>query len=124
MTRPDAQDHARSRRLVRSSGTAAPVTPGITREDRRANWHSDVRMPWPDGPGIEPRGDGLGDCVVQLPAAYLVPGSGARRPPDRNVYLQVEGNDLFSQVGQRLSIRRSVACHSEALFRSATSAAQ
>ena len=64
MTRRDAQDYARSRRLVRSSGTAAPVTLGITPEDRRANWHSDVRMPWPDG-GIEPRSrtSALGEAV-------------------------------------------------------------
>ena len=65
MTRRDAQDYARSRRLVRSSGTAAPVTLGITLEDRRANWHSYVRMPWPDGIGIEPRSrtSALGEAV-------------------------------------------------------------
>ena len=65
MTRRDAQDYARVRRVARSGGIVVPVTHGITLEDRRANWHSNVRMPWPEGVGIEPRSrtSALGEAV-------------------------------------------------------------
>ena len=64
MTRRNARDYARSRRLVRSSERAEPITLE-TLEERRTNWHSDVRMPWPDEIGIEPRvrTSALGEAV-------------------------------------------------------------
>ena len=65
MTRRDARDYARSRRVLRSSERAEPITPDLTLEERRTNWHSDVRMPWPDEIGIEPRSrtSALGEAV-------------------------------------------------------------